>query len=266
MKITRCSKIQSLIPAGALSIALCFVSPVSAEVHSYILDFNGKGLTDLGTLGGGFTHAYEINDAGQVIGVSATAAGAKHAFITGPNGVGMLDLGALGGNFSDAFGINDAGQIVGVSTTAAGTTHAFITGPNGLGMLDLGVLGGNFSHAFGINDAGQAVGSSTTTDAGDDVAFIAGPNGVGVTDLNSLVDLPTGLVLERARDINNEGQIIAEGFLPIPEPQSYALILVGLILVGFMARRNLESSRSNKVIAAVDSGTARAVPFFVIRR
>ncbi len=54
MKITRSSKIQGLILAAALSIGLGFVSPVSAQVtHSYILDSNGKGLTDLGTLGGG---------------------------------------------------------------------------------------------------------------------------------------------------------------------------------------------------------------------
>ena len=53
MKITRSSKIQSLILAAALGIGLGFVSPVSAQQHAYIVDSNGKGLTDLGTLGGG---------------------------------------------------------------------------------------------------------------------------------------------------------------------------------------------------------------------
>ena len=65
-------------------------------------------------------YAYGINDAGQVVGESDTAAGAHHAFITGPNGVGMTDLGTLGGDYSLAYGINDAGQVVGESNTAAG--------------------------------------------------------------------------------------------------------------------------------------------------
>ena len=160
MKITHSSKIQSLIRAAALSIGLGFVSPASAQhAHAYIVDSNDKELTDLGTLGGGYSYAYGINDAGQVVGFSSTAAGAYHAFITGPNGVGMTALGTLGGDSSFAYGINDAGQVVGRPNTAAGVSHAFITGPNGVGMTDLGTLGGDSSFALGINHAGQVVGT-----------------------------------------------------------------------------------------------------------
>ena len=52
-------------------------------------------MTDLGTLGGSYSIAHGINDAGQVVGYSATATGDQHAFITGPNGVGMTDLNLL---------------------------------------------------------------------------------------------------------------------------------------------------------------------------
>ena len=100
-------------------------------------------MTNLGNVG----YATGINDMGQVVGFSFTAAG-TWAVITGPNGVGMTDLGTLGGGNSYASDINDAGQVVGWSQTAAGDQHAFITGPNGVGMTDLNSLvslpGGDF--------------------------------------------------------------------------------------------------------------------------
>ena len=54
-------------------------------------------------------------------------------------------------------------------------------------------------------------------------------------DLNSLVDLPDGVVLTEAMDINNVGQVIAIGI--VPEPESYAMFLAGLGLIGLIARR-----------------------------
>jgi probable HAF family extracellular repeat protein len=167
-----------------------------------------------------------------VVGLSNTATGLAHAFITGPNGVGMTDLGTLGGGYSEAHGINGAGQVVGESDTAAGARHAFITGPNGVDITDLGTLAGGSSLASGINDAGQVVGWSITA-AGAYQAFITGPNGVGMTDLNSLVSQPGGVVLSEATGINNHGQVAAN----IPEPETYAMLLAGLVLVGFIARR-----------------------------
>ena len=58
-----------------------------------------------------------------------------------------------------------------------------------------------------------------------------------MVDLNALVDVPEGWILTNAMDINNNGQIIASMSL-IPEPETYALMLCGLVLVGFIGRRN----------------------------
>ena len=52
-------------------------------------------MTDLGTLGGTYSWAFDINDRGQVVGYSGTAAGDQHAFLYGDGA--MTDLGTLGG-------------------------------------------------------------------------------------------------------------------------------------------------------------------------
>jgi probable HAF family extracellular repeat protein len=172
----------------------------------------------------------------------ATSASAQveHSYLIDLNSKTVTDIGSLGGGGTVARAINESGQVVGTFLTAGGESHAFITGPDGMGMRDLGTLGTDpydFSTATGINDAGQVVGWSFTfgTAEGGFHAFITGPDGAGMMDLNSLVDVPGGVTLTDAYGINNSGQVIAIGI--VPEPEIYALFLVGLALVGFTARR-----------------------------
>jgi len=169
---------------------------------------------------------------------SAVAQTRTHGFIVDLNSKEVADLGTLGGGSIYANGINDMGQVVGEpSTTDNGPHHAFMTGPNGVGMTDLGTISGDYnSGASGINDAGQVVGFFGTAN-GQQHAFITGPNGAGMTDVASVVNLPTGFNHFSANAINNHGQLAVGAVQTIPEPEIYAMLLSGLGLIGFLARR-----------------------------
>lgn len=66
-------------------------------------------MQNLGSLGGN-SWAYDINNVGQVVGMSYTPNWNQRAFLWA-NGT-IQELGALGGSVSYAYGINDTGQLV----------------------------------------------------------------------------------------------------------------------------------------------------------
>jgi len=165
--------------------------------------------TDLGTLGGTYSKAYDVDDAGyqhdlnfsrfqriNVVGWADTAVGERHAFLWTRGE--MRDLNTLGGTYSRAYGINNFGQVIGYSETSVGEAHAFLW-ENGV-MSDLSTLGGDFSIAYGINDLGQVVGDSETS-GGENHAFL--------WENGEMYDLGTlGGTTSKAYAINNHEQIV----------------------------------------------------------
>jgi probable HAF family extracellular repeat protein len=117
-------------------------------------------MTDLGTLGGGWSHATAINENSVVAGYSARSDNLWRAF-TYASGV-MVELGALPGTtWSSATDINDDGVAVGVSSLGDGSGNRAVSFKDGA-VNDLGTLGGAYSAARAINNRGDIVGWSTT--------------------------------------------------------------------------------------------------------
>jgi probable HAF family extracellular repeat protein len=118
-------------------------------------------ITDLGTLGGTVSYAFDVNIHGDVVGQSTTTTGETRAFLY-HNG-SMTNLGVLDAtnNFSQAFGINDAGVVVGKSTQNGSDngSRPFVYSAGTMSFV--GSFGGNYGWANDINNAGQIVGIST---------------------------------------------------------------------------------------------------------
>lgn len=107
---------------------------------------------ELGTLGGLYTSANDINAAGQVVGYSWTSEGERHAYRWDPV-EGMTDLGPPGW-WSVATAINDRGEITGWFYDLANGFHVAHWSATDT-FTDLGRFGGTQAQPVDINEAGQ---------------------------------------------------------------------------------------------------------------
>jgi probable HAF family extracellular repeat protein len=130
----------------------------TAGNHALLWNFSTlpPTVTDLGTLGGTYAVALNINNAGEVTGWSENANQVSHAFLWSPRKNAMTDLGAAGVT-SGGYGINATGQVVGDMFPSGQHAGFFDHGK----VVDLGVLPGySGALAHSLNNNGQAVGWS----------------------------------------------------------------------------------------------------------
>ena len=155
---------------------------------------------------------------GQIVGESGGT-------VTEWSGGSVIHLGGLPGSIgSEANSINDAGQAVGVSYLANGSERA--TEWSDGSVIDLGS-----GVANGINDAGQGVGYSeggATEWSDGSVIYLGGVPGFTA----SLV----------ASSINEAGQAVGYSVFtpgpPIPEPSTWAMMLIGFAGLAFAGYRH----------------------------
>jgi probable HAF family extracellular repeat protein len=146
--------------AGAPPFVRLMPKPASVErSHSGVVPAAAPSyrLTDLGTLGGATSRAYDINAAGQVVGSSDLAGGVPHAFLY--SGGKMKDLDPAGAGASYAFRVNNSGKIVGAAKSSEQRLSAFLYCDGKLTYLErANTLA---STACGINSSGIIVGVVT---------------------------------------------------------------------------------------------------------
>jgi len=170
-------------------------------------------LTELGDFGGGCSTAYDIDDAGQIVGAACNTevnrSGSPWHAALWHNGA-VFDLGKLPGmDDSAANAINSVGQIVGSSGRMDPDTYevfqtAFLY-ENGV-MNPLPVPSWE-AYASDINDSGVIVGTMRAGGGPSNYHAYVYANGVA-TNLNSLIPSGSPLHLMYGRSINNAGHIV----------------------------------------------------------
>ncbi|HEX7288932.1 MAG TPA: hypothetical protein VF532_22295 [Candidatus Angelobacter sp.] len=195
-------------------------NPKTGQPNRHVFLWEKGNMQDLGTLGGTFSGAASLNEAGQVAGASTVAGDvANHPFLW--DGSTMIDLGTLGGRGGAAFAMNQSGDVVGRADIPGSVSHHGFLWSNGI-MTDLGTLNGRpCTTARSVNALRQVVG----------VGGKCGVSGFGflwengsMVDLQNLIPVGSGLRIIEGIWINDRGEIAANAVTPSGEFHAVLLI------------------------------------------
>jgi probable HAF family extracellular repeat protein len=159
--------------------------------------WRGGKLIDLGTLGGSSSFPTAINDRGDVVGMSDTAAGRTVPFLWSKGRMRALPLSSV----SD---INNRGQVAGGRVHGTGGFHATVWYRGK--MTDLGAGPFDRSNTYGINERGWLIGwkfSADQFERGTLWRQRSSASTVTATDVGT-----RGGAFTRLKSINDRGQIL----------------------------------------------------------
>ena len=150
-------------------------------------------------MGGDYSSASDINDTGEVAGVSNTGSAMVPFIWTAKGGLKTIPL-LPGNSCGQAIAINNHGNVVGYSSGENGA-KAFLWGRH-IGLRNLDILpGGSHSTARDVNDSDQVAGTSGSSEGDRAVLWTKSGN---VRDLGTL----PGDWASEAVAINNDGDVV----------------------------------------------------------
>jgi len=166
-------------------------------------------MKNLGTFGGTCTFATDLNNRGEVVGISSLVGDHSQSAFLWKNDEFHPLPNLLGGDNTSAIALNNGGDVVGWASLAGDQeVHASIWKSGA--MNDLGTLEGDAcSVASSVNAKGKVVGFSAPCDFSQFHAVIW-ENGA-IADLNTLIPEDATLYLTAPETINDRGEIAGIG-------------------------------------------------------
>jgi probable HAF family extracellular repeat protein len=187
--------------------------------------WDGTKMIDLGSLGGTYGVAVDLNNRGQVIGNALLAGdGIQRAFLWPGRDGKMIKLSTLGGTRSEAKAINSAGNVTGAARLVGDTLFHAVLWTNEK-VIDLGVVPGDLcAEGMAINSRRKIVGFSNQDHCFQPHAHgFLWENGV-LFDLNRLISNPTALTVIEGVRITERGEIAGNALTPEGESRGVVLI------------------------------------------
>lgn len=200
----------------------------------------------------GNNYAMDVNSSGTAVGAHTIWQNGQESYLAGLTSY-------YHGTNNTAYSINDAGVIVG---TEFGAAVKWVDPKKPIQLNPLATPPGSIrdSEAWSINNLGQVVGYSGwyNQSTGSTTKYAVIWDGLDAVDLNSLILPEYGNfgTLSRAVAINDQGQIIVNGIgttgnyatylltpVAVPEPSTTAMTLLGVAMLGYVARRRTARAR-----------------------